>query len=132
MFDAAGNLLFSDVQNGRVLRQGGDSRFATVATLPGFTPDGMALDSDSRLFIAVPPGSTGVQTIMPEDAGFFPSDLICDAARGFYFTDCRGTPGDPAGGVYYAPPGGGTPVSVIRSLAVINGVALSPGQIKDT
>ncbi|UFN51557.1 SMP-30/gluconolactonase/LRE family protein (plasmid) [Roseomonas sp. OT10] len=138
VFERTGGLIFSDVQGGRVLRLDRSGRIASISKLDGLMPGGMAIARDGRIFIAagngkgggaivaMEPDGTSLRTVLPEDAGFFPNDLIFDAAGGFYFTDARGTVGDPAGGVWYVPPGGGPPVPIVRNLAVANGIALSP------
>ena len=138
VFDRDGTLFFSDVQGGRVLRLEEGGRIAEVVKLDGMMPGGLAFARDGRLFaaagngrgggavLAMRPDGTGLRTILPEGTGLFPNDLVFDATGGFYVTDCRGTVGDPAGGVWYVSPGGAAPVPVVRNLAVANGVALSP------
>ncbi len=133
-----GDLLFSDVQGKRVMRLDGRDRLTTVVTLASLMPGGMAFSPDGRVFIAAASSTGGgaiiamrtdgseQQTIVPEAGGFAPNDIAFDTKGGFYFTDARGTVGEPAGGVWYVAPGGTSPVPVVRNLAVANGLALSP------
>lgn len=139
IFDRSGNLLFCDVSGRRVLRLTPDRQLSTVVTLDGFSPGGLALHEDGRLFIAalnssfdggtilaVNPDGSGLQTIIPPDAGYLPNDLVFDGQGGFYFTDFKGTATEPGGGVYYASPDFSTIKPVLPNLAMANGVALSP------
>ncbi len=133
-----GDLLFSDVQGKRVMQLDGRNRLTTVVTLASLMPGGIALSPDGRIFIAAANGKGGgaivamradgseQQTIVPEAGGFAPNDIAFDAKGGFYFTDARGTVGEPIGGVWYVASAGVSPVPVVRHLAVANGIALSP------
>lgn len=136
-FDAKGNLIFSDTQGGRVLRLDTQGRVSEVARLDRFQPGGMAIHRDGRIFIAasngtgggavlaIGPDGSGLETIVPESAGYAPNDLVFDASGGFYFTDARGDAGNLAGGAYHVVPGQ-APVPVLPHMAVANGIALSP------
>jgi len=136
-FDAHGNLIFSDTQGGRVMRLDTTGRIFEVARLGRFQPGGMAIHGDGRIFIAasnggaggailaIKPDGSGLETIVPESAGFAPNDLVFDAKGGFYFTDARGDAGNLQGGAYHVAAGGGAPVPVLSHLAVANGIALS-------
>lgn len=139
IFDREGNLLFCDVSGRRVLRLTPDRKLSTVVTLDGFSPGGLALRNDGRLFIAALNGSydggtilavnldgSDLQTIIPPNAGYLPNDLVFDAQGGFYFTDFKGTATEPRGGVYYASPDFSTIKPVLPNLAMANGLALSP------
>jgi lactonase len=133
-----GDILFSDVQGRRVMRLDGRDRLTTLVTLASLMPGGMALSPDGRVFIAAANGTGGgaiiamrtdgseQQTIVSEAGGFVPNDIAFDATGGFYFTDARGTIGEPTGGVWYVASAGVSPVPVVRHLAVANGIALSP------
>jgi lactonase len=138
-FERGGNLLFSDVSGGRVLRLTPDKQLSTVLRLNDFGPGGLAVHQDGRLFIAamnmvrrtgailaVKPDGTGRQTIVPPEAGYLPNDLVFDAQGGFYFTDFRGLSTDPQGGVYYVSPDFKAITPVLPHLAMANGIALSP------
>lgn len=133
-----GDLLFSDVQGGRVMRLDPRGRVAEAFRLKGLNPGGMALGPDGRLYIAAADATGGgavisvrldgtqQRTIVPQSAGFAPNDVTFDAKGGFYFSDARGSIGEATGGVWYVGPDGAPPKSVVRNLAVANGVALSP------
>lgn len=138
-FDRDGNLLFCDVSGRRVLRLAPDKRLATVVSTGHLGPGGLAIHKDGRIFIAamdiangvgsvlaVKPDGSGMQPIVPPEAGYMPNDLVFDARGGFYFTDFRGASTDPKGGVYYVSPDFGTIKPVLPRLAMANGVALSP------
>ncbi|QJU58228.1 SMP-30/gluconolactonase/LRE family protein [Sphingomonas sp. AP4-R1] len=132
-----GDLLFPDVQGGRVLRLDRRGRVTPVVKLPGLMPGGMALGPDGRVFVAAANDKGGgaivamaidgtQQTmIVAESAGLTPNDIVFVARGGFYFTDARGSIGEATGGVWYVAPGS-APVPVVRHLAVANGIALSP------
>ncbi len=139
IFDHNGNLLFCDVSNGRVMQVTPDKKLSTLVALDGYSPGGIAFHKDGRLFIAAldsiytkgaifaaNPDGKGLLTIVPPDAGFLPNDLVMDAHGGLYFTDFKGTPTDPTGGVYYVSPDFETITCVVPNLAKANGVALSP------
>jgi lactonase len=139
IFDQSGNMFFCDVSGRRVLRLTPDRQLSTVVSLDRLSPGGLAFHKDGRLFVAaldIPNGvgtimavsldGSGVQTIIPPDAGYMPNDLVFDANGGFYFTDFKGTATDPKGGVFYVAPDLVTITSVLPRLAMANGVALSP------
>jgi lactonase len=139
IFDQSGNMLFCDVSGRRVLRLTPDRQLSTVVSLDRLSPGGLAFHKDGRLFVAaldIPNGvgaimavnldGSGLQTIIPPEAGYMPNDLVFDAKGGFYFTDFKGTATDPKGGVYYASPDLASIQPVLPRLAMANGVALSP------
>lgn len=139
IIDRNGNVLFCDVTGRRVLRLTKDKQISTVVTLENFSPGGLALHKDGRLFIAAINLGTGLgtivalnsngeklQTIVAPEAGYLPNDLVFDAQNGFYFTDFKGTATDPKGGVYYVSPDFKTITPLLPHLAMANGVALSP------
>lgn len=91
IFDRNGNLLFCDVTR-RVLRLTQSKRLSTVVILDTLSPGGLAFHKDGRLFIAaldfeksagaivaVQPDGSGMQTIIPPEAGYMPNDLVFDA-----------------------------------------------------
>jgi lactonase len=138
-FDRNGNLLFSDVYEGRILRLTPDKHLSVVFTKNKLGPGGLAVHQDGRIFIAgvgdlrgpgsivaIGPDGSNMRTIVPAEAGYLPNDLVFDANGGFYFTDFRGTSTDPEGGVYYVSPDLKTITPVLLHLAEANGVALSP------
>src|SRR4051812_18740 len=90
-FDRNGDLLFCDFSGRRVLRLTPGKKLSTVFTLNEFAPGGVAVHKDGRIFIAaldVPTGSgsiiavgpegSGMQTNVPESAGYCPNDLVFD------------------------------------------------------
>jgi len=138
-FDRIGNLLFSDVYEGRVLRLTTDRHLSVVFTKNKLGPGGLAIHKDGRIYIAgvgdlrgpgsivaISPNGSNTQTIVPQEAGYLPNDLVFDANGGLYFTDFRGTSTDPKGGVYYVSPDLKTITAVLPHLSEANGIALSP------
>jgi lactonase len=139
-FERNSNLLFCDVSGRRVLRLTPDKRLSTVMTLDDAAPGGIAIHKDGRIFVAalnlvkgtglivaVKPDGTGRQMIVPATAGYMPNDLVFDAHGGFYFSDFRGISTEPKGGAYYVPPDFQAITPVLPHLAMVNGIALSPG-----
>ncbi|BBP65736.1 hypothetical protein PHLH5_32770 [Pseudomonas sp. Cab53] len=139
IFDREGNLLFCDVSGKRVLRLSPTKQLSIVATIENLSPGGLAFHPDGRLFIAaldlnrnlgaifaVKPDGTGMQTIIAQDAGFMPNDLVFNKEGGFYFSDFKGISTEPKGGIYYVSPDLSTPVVVLPHLSMANGVTLSP------
>jgi lactonase len=138
-FDRSGDLLFSDVYGGHVLRLTPDKRLSTLFSEEKLGPGGLAIHQDGRIFIAavgdlkgggsivaVRPDGSGRQTIVSPQAGHVPNDLVFDRQGGFYFTDFRGISTNPQGGVYYVSPDFKTITPVLPHLAMANGIALSP------
>lgn len=138
-FDGGGNLIFCDVSGRRVLRLTPDRRISTVVSLDQLAPGGIAVHKDGRILaaaidlhrgvgaiVAVQPDGSGMQAIVPPEAGAMPNDLVFDDRGGFYFTDFRGASTDPKGGAHYVSPDFKTITPVLPRLAMANGVALSP------
>jgi lactonase len=143
-FDRAGNLLFLDIYNGRVLRLSPDRELTTVYEEDHLHPAGIAIHKDGRIFvasvgtigadgyfangtvIALGPDGGNRTTIVPPDQGHVVDDMVFDSEGGFYFTDFRGTATDPLGGLYYVPPGNDRGRAVLPKMCGANGVALSP------
>lgn len=139
IFDREGNLLFCDVSGKHVLRLSPTKQLSIVATIENLSPGGLAFHPDGRLFIAaldlnrnlgaifaVKPDGTGMQTIIDQDAGFMPNDLVFNKQGGFYFSDFKGISTEPKGGIYYVSPNLSPPVVVLPHLSMANGVTLSP------
>lgn len=139
IFDQSGTMYFCDVSGRRVMRLTPDRQLSTVVTLDRLSPGGLAFHRDGRLFVAaldipnevgalmaVNLDGSGLETIIPPEAGFMPNDLVFDAQGGFYFTDFKGTATVPKGGVYYTAPDLETITPVLPNLAMANGVALGP------
>lgn len=138
-FDRSGNLIFSDVYEGRVLRLTPDKHLSVIFTKNKLGPGGLAIHKDGRIFIAgvgdlrgagsivaISPDGSSEQTIVPQEAGYLPNDLVFDARGGFYFSDFRGTSTDPKGGVYYVSPDLKTLTPLLPHISEANGIALSP------
>src|SRR3954447_2578350 len=138
-FDRSNNLLFSEASGSRVLRLTPDKRLSTVFSKSKLGPGGLAVHKDGRIFIAVlgdlkgsgsiiavKPDGSGMQIIVPPEAGYLPNDLVFDSNGGFYFTDFRGISTDPKGGAYYVSSDFRTITPVLTHLAMANGIALSP------
>src|SRR3954466_11444292 len=138
-FDRSNNLLFSEASGSRVLRLTPEKRLSTVFSKDNLGPARLAIHKDGRIFIAalgdlrgagsiiaVKPDGSGMQTIVPPEAGYLPNDLVFDSNGGFYFTDFRGISTDPKGGVYYVSSDFKTITPVLPHLAMANGIALSP------
>lgn len=138
-FERDGNLLFCDVSGRRVMRLTPDTRLSTVIRLDDVSPGGLAIHKDGRIFmaamnlakgtgsvLAVTPGGTGLQTIVPMTAGYMPNDLVFDTRGGVYFSDFRGISTEPKGGAYYVSPDFKTITPVLPHLAMANGIALNP------
>ena len=143
-FDRQGNLLFVDVYGGRVLKLTPDRRLSTLYTEPDLRPAGLAIHRDGRIFvaglgaadpddqlrdgmiIAIDADGRNRQTILAPELGHVVDDLVFDREGGLYFTDFRGSPTDPAGGVYYMPPGLQSVRPLLPRMCGANGIALSP------
>jgi lactonase len=138
-FDRNGDLLFTDVYDGRVLRLTSEKQLSVVFTKDKLGPGGLAIHKDGRIFItgvgdlrgsgsivAIAPDGSAMQTIVPVSAGYLPNDLVFDRNGGFYFSDFRGASTDPRGGVYYVPPDRKTITPVLPHISEANGIALSP------
>lgn len=143
-FDRQGHLLFVDVYGGRILRLSPERRLTTVYQELDLRPAGIAIHKDGRIFaaclgatdpddqfrrgsiIAIDPDGTNRQTIVSPDLGVVPDDLVFDDQGGLYFTDFRGSPTDPAGGVYYVTPDFRAVRPLLPRMCGANGIALSP------
>ncbi len=138
-FDRDGNLLFVEVFGGRVFRLSEDKRLTTVVEENGLGSAGLALHKDGRIFVAglgnfedtgsvvaFAPDGSGMETIVPPEAGYLADDLVFDENGGFYFTDFKGTSTNPTGGVYYVSPDFKEITPILENLSVANGIGLSP------
>jgi len=139
IFDADGNLLFCNVTDGKVMRLTPDGQLSTLLQVDSFSPGGLAISKDGRLFVAainqanktgavfaLLPDGKSLETIISPDAGYLPNDLVFDANGGFYFSDFKGSATSLLGGVYYVPPDFKSISPVIPQMAQANGVALNP------
>lgn len=137
-FDRPGNLYFVDVHGSRILRLTPRLELTTINTTPGLRAAGLAIHQDGRIFaaglgdleagsvVAMRPDGTGLQVIVPPQAGHVLDDLVFDSQGGFYMTDFRGSPTEAIGGVYYVAPGFERITPVLTRMCAPNGVALSP------
>jgi lactonase len=143
-FDRAGNLLFVDIYNGRILRLSPERQLTVVYSEPDFHPAGIAIHKDGRLFvaavgridsegrfangsvIALDGDGRNRQTIVAPELGQVVDDVAFDQEGGLYFTDFRGTATDPAGGLYFLPPDLKSVRPVLPRMCGANGVAVSP------
>lgn len=134
-----GTLFFCDVTGSRIIKLTPDNKLEVIIELGDLHPSGLAFHPDGRLFaagnkdnisrgaiIAMQPDGSGLTTILPEDAGFIPNDLVITPEGGIYFTDFKGTMTKPEGGVHYLAPGAKEPVPVMPGISNANGIALSP------
>jgi len=134
-FDRAGNLIFCDIYNGRLLRLTPDGKLSTFFSGSKMRFTGTAVHKDGRVFatdvgtgsiIALSPDGSSFTTILPSSPDRVPNDLVFDDDGGFYFTDWRGTATNPIGGVYHVSPDYKTVTAVVPQVSMANGVALSP------
>lgn len=121
------------------MRRTSDKKLSVVLELEELTPGGLAFHNDVRLFMAAldldkgagavlswSPESGKLETIVPQDAGYWPNDLVFYPDGGFYFSNFRGKDASPTGGVYYVSPDFKKITPVIGDMAQANGVALVP------
>jgi lactonase len=138
-FDRDGNLFFLEVFGGRVFKLTPDKKMTTILGENKLAPAGLVFHKDGRIFLAglgnlkdtgslvtIKPDGSGMETVIPPEAGYLVDDLVFDANGGFYFTDFRGTSTKPTGGVYYVSPDFKTITPILPNMAVANGVTLSP------
>lgn len=138
-YDRDNNLFFVSVFDGRVFKLTPDKKLITILPENKIGSAGLAIHKDGRIFIAglgnfkdtgcvvaINPDGSGMQTIIPDNAGYLVDDLVFDRQGGFYFTDFRGSSTKPSGGVYYVSPDYQTITPVLPNVAIANGVALSP------
>lgn len=139
VFDAHGNLLFVEVQGGRVMRLSPKQDLETVLRKNDAGSAGLALQKNGRILVAgvghgTQPGSifsirqdgSDKRIIVDPKAGHVPNDLAMDKEGGFYFTDFRGNNANPVGGVYHVGADMKTITPIITHLSMPNGIALSP------
>lgn len=138
-YDRDNNLFFVSVFDGRVFKLTPDKKLTTILPENKFGSAGLAIHKDGRIFIAglgnfkdtgcvvaINPDGSGLQTIIPDTAGYLVDDLCFDSNGGFYFTDFRGSSTQPSGGVYYVSPDFKTITPVLPNIAIANGIAISP------
>lgn len=138
-FDRQGNLYFVDYYSGNIYKVNFPKReIKVIYHSPGLNPAAVKIHRDGRLFVcslgdlkstgcilAMQPDGTEVEIIVPSSAGYCVDDMVFDSKGGFYFTDFRGVPTDPIGGVYYVTPDFSSIQPVIQNLSGPNGVSLS-------
>lgn len=139
VYDRNNNLYFVSVFDGQVFKLTPDKKLTTILGPNKLGSAGLAIHKDGRIFIAglgnfkdtgtlvaINPDGSGMETIIPDNAGYLVDDLIFDSNGGFYFTDFRGSSTNPAGGVYYVSPDFKKITPVLPNMTISNGVALSP------
>ena len=116
IFDTAGNFYFCcnavDPAIGeKVMKITPDGEMTEFFRRPGMRITGLAVHKDGRIFgadlrghiVILQPDGTCERAIpirTPEGAFMAPDDLVFDDRGNLYFTDLRGWPGDPTGGLY--------------------------------
>ncbi len=139
-FDHEGNLFFVDVYEGKVFRLTPALELSIIFTDKTLRPAGLAIHKNGRIYLAglgdfaagsiisLDADGKNVRAVVPASAGYVPDDLVFDKKGGIYFTDFKGTPTKPSGGVYYVASEGNAITPVIGNMAIANGVALSPDE----
>ncbi|MBN2508466.1 MAG: SMP-30/gluconolactonase/LRE family protein [Verrucomicrobia bacterium] len=142
--DAAGNVLFTDQPNNRILQWGVDGKLATWLQ-PAGRANGMYFDARGNL-IACADEKNELWSIAPDKKVTVllnayqgkklngPNDVWVHPAGGMYFTDPfykrpwwqHNTMPQPGQHVYYLPPGGAAPRRVADDLDQPNGIIGSP------
>lgn len=138
-FDRAGNLFFTDVFHGEIIRADKNRQLKTIFSSKEIEPCAIAIHKNGRIYIAgvytngdggtifsLKPDGTDPQTVFSADKGYLPNDMVFDKKGGIYFTDARGNSGNPQGGVYYISPDQSAITPVLQHLSGGNGIALSP------
>lgn len=139
LFDGQGNLLFVEVQGGRVMQLSPQQDLTMILPKNEAGSAGLAFDRNGRILVAgiggadqpgsvfsIRPDGSDKQVIVDPEAGYTPNDLAVDKEGGFYFTDFRGNNADPVGGVYHVAADMKTITPIITHLSMPNGIALSP------
>jgi lactonase len=140
VYDRENNLYFVSVFDGQVFKLTPDKKLSVILPPNQLGSAGLAIHKDGRIFIAglgnfkdtgtlvaINPDGSGMQTIIPDNAGYLVDDLVFDSNGGIYFTDFNGTSTNPTGGVYYVyPPDYKKIVPVLPNMTISNGVAISP------
>ncbi|WP_340314590.1 SMP-30/gluconolactonase/LRE family protein [Rhizorhabdus argentea] len=134
LFDAQGNLLFVEVQGGRVMRLSPTQDLTMILPKNDAHSSGLAFLKDGRVLVAggggsifsIRPDGTDKLVIIDPRAGHKPNDLAMDKEGGFYFTDFKGNNADRTGGVYHVGADMKTVTPIITHLSMPNGIALSP------
>ena len=138
-FDRDGNLLLVEVSGGQVLKVDEAGKVEVVVSKNKRGSAGLAVHKDGRIFVAglgnfkntgnlmiYNSNGTPSEEIVGPSNGYLVDDIVFDKNGGLYFTDFSGGSTDPAGGVYYMPPGYKTIVKLVSKLGMANGIALSP------
>ncbi|MBD1381004.1 SMP-30/gluconolactonase/LRE family protein [Metabacillus arenae] len=138
-FDRQGNLYFVDAFGGNVYQVTlPEKKIKIIYRLPELNPAAVKIHKDGRLFVcgvgdfkstgrilAMQQDGSEVEVIVPSSTGYCIDDLVFDQKGGFYFTDLKGFPTNPIGGVYYVSPDFTTIQPVLQNMAAANGIALS-------
>lgn len=134
LFDAQGNLLFVEVQGGRVMRLSPKQDLTMILPKSEGHSSGLAFLKNGRILVAggggsifsIRPDGSDKQVIIDPKAGHKPNDLAMDKEGGFYFTDFQGNNADRTGGVYHVAADMKTVTPIMTSMSMPNGIAISP------
>ena len=142
-FDRKGDLYFVGIYSGHIFKLEMETKkLSIVFTAPeGYAPASLKVHKDGRLFIcglgdfenagcifSINPDGSDMRMIIPFEEGYVVDDLVFDQDGGFYFTDYKGSAGNPSGGIYYVRPDNKTITPVIKNLYAPNGITLTPEQ----
>ncbi|MEJ7926405.1 SMP-30/gluconolactonase/LRE family protein [Sphingobium sp. AN641] len=141
VFDGQGNLLFVEVQGGRIMRISPKQELKMILPKNGEGSAGLAFHKNGRIIVAAIGGIGGTQSgsifsirpdgsdkqiIVDPKAGHIPNDLAMDKEGGFYFTDFQGNNADRTGGVYHVAADMKTITPIMTRMSMPNGIAISP------
>ncbi|MCK4966312.1 SMP-30/gluconolactonase/LRE family protein [bacterium] len=141
VFDAEGNLYFTDGTNGKVYRMEISGRFTPVITVAG-RPDGMMIDRSGNLVVCdydakrldlYAPDGKFIKTLADSYNGKKlngPNDIVLDKKGGIYFTDPffrRPNAPQETEAVYYIPKGG-TIQRAAADFTSPNGIIFTPDE----
>ncbi|MBB4640832.1 SMP-30/gluconolactonase/LRE family protein [Rhizorhapis suberifaciens] len=134
LFDAQGNLLFVEVQGGRIMRLSPKQELTMILPKNEGHSSGLAVLKNGRILVAGGGGNivsirqdgSDRQVIVDARAGYKPNDLAMDKEGGFYFTDFKGNNTDRTGGVYHVAADMKTITPIMTRMSEPNGIAISP------
>lgn len=137
-FDRDGNLYFTSMWEGKVIKVTPDKRVSTVFANPGLITDGLAIHRDGRIFIACLTGQVVSINSDGSDLTYYDAkhegkptscnDLVFDMNGNLYVSDWTGTIEGATGGVYRFSSDFSEVKPVLTNLASPNGLALDTAQ----